>query len=375
MVLIHILAQAAVAAVAPAPQQGVISYGPEFFAAQQPANASEMLGRVPGFSLDEGDAVRGFEGAAGNVLIDGQRPTSKTDGLDEMLRRIPASQVARIDIIRGGAPGIDMQGKSVLANVIKKPGSGFRGLFAVANNHLYDGRNLHGMRLELSGGRGERAWEAAARYGYGNDDGGDLGPQVRVGPTGEILRNSAVTGRSDGLQKTLTGAYEQPLLGGKVRVNGRVFWETWKFQQDNRYLSPAALGTETTDDAYLTRQTELGGRYNRDFGGRTSLELIVLRQTKDRDVTSIFSGQGDTSRFNLQRQGSETIGRGVLKYRLSDRISFEAGGEGAFNALDSQTRLSVNGEDLDLPAADVEVEEKRGEAFVKATWRPAPALT
>jgi hypothetical protein len=57
--------------------------------------------------------VRGFEGAAGDVLIDGELPTSKSDDLESVLRRIPASQVARIDLIRGGAPGIDMHGKVV----------------------------------------------------------------------------------------------------------------------------------------------------------------------------------------------------------------------------------------------------------------------
>src|SRR5262245_20133113 len=119
--ILHLLAQTAGAAVPVAeapPQQGVTSYGPEFFAAQQPSTAADMLQRIPGFSLDNGASVRGFEGAAGNVLIDGQRPASKSDSLQDILFRIPANKVERIDIIRGGAPGIDMQGKTVLANVI-----------------------------------------------------------------------------------------------------------------------------------------------------------------------------------------------------------------------------------------------------------------
>src|ERR1700754_4713 len=130
MLLTTILAQAAAAAVSqpatppPATTQGVISYPASFFTGQQVANAYEMLGRLPGFSLDTGDTVRGFEGAAGNVLIDGQRPSSKSDALDGILQRIPASKVARIDLIRGGAPGIDMQGKTVIANVILKAGGG-----------------------------------------------------------------------------------------------------------------------------------------------------------------------------------------------------------------------------------------------------------
>src|SRR5688572_17592420 len=154
MLIVNVLAQAAAAASPPAAvapqQQGVISYPAPFFAGQQIANAAEMLARVPGFTLDTGDSVRGFEGAAGNVIVDGQRPTSKTDNLEEILRRVPVGQIERIDVVRGGAPGIDMQGKTVIANVIRKSGGGFRGLYAVANNHLWDGRNSYGMRLELS---------------------------------------------------------------------------------------------------------------------------------------------------------------------------------------------------------------------------------
>ena len=83
--LLFVLAQAAAAVGAPADASGVISYPPAFFAAQNPNSALEMVGRLPGFSLDTGDSVRGFEGAAGNVLLDGQRPSSKSDSLDVIL--------------------------------------------------------------------------------------------------------------------------------------------------------------------------------------------------------------------------------------------------------------------------------------------------
>ncbi|MFN9711980.1 MAG: TonB-dependent receptor plug domain-containing protein, partial [Alphaproteobacteria bacterium] len=97
--------------------RGVIAYPPSFFAESQPANAYDMVLRVPGFAFDKGAAVRGLAGAGGNVLIDGQTPVSKTDSLDEILKRIPAGGVERIELIRGGAPGIDMEGRTILANV------------------------------------------------------------------------------------------------------------------------------------------------------------------------------------------------------------------------------------------------------------------
>ena len=77
MLIATLLAQAAAAAApasAPANQTGVVSYPPAFFAQYQPGNAMDMVDRIPGFTFDSGSGVRGYEGSAGNVLIDGARP-------------------------------------------------------------------------------------------------------------------------------------------------------------------------------------------------------------------------------------------------------------------------------------------------------------
>lgn len=380
MLIANVLAQAAAAfsppaAVAP-PPQGVISYPTSFFAGQQVANANEMLARIPGFTLDTGDSVRGFEGAAGNVIVDGQRPTSKTDTLDQILTRIPIAQIERIDVIRGGAPGIDMQGKTVIANVVRKSEASFRGLFAVANNHLWDGRNMHGMRVELSGGDGTRTWEALARYGYGNDDGGQFGPRVRFTPDGTITRQGRHQSESDGLQQIISGAYSQPLLGGRISVNGRLFWDSWKSEDTTQYTVPAGRGVENVVSPYDDFQREFGGRFNRGFGARTQLELVGLRTDRDYHAFDLFTGgDGSTSEFRNERDISETIGRSVLKHQWSSRLSFEAGVEGAFNKLDSHSEAFENAVAQVIPAADVTVEEKRGEAFIKTIWRPASTWT
>jgi len=379
MLFLNILAQAAAAAapeaaVQPPQPQGVISYPASFFAGQQVSNAAEMLDRVPGFTLDDGDSVRGFEGAAGNVLIDGQRPASKSDNLEEILRRVPVGSVERIDIIRGGAPGIDMQGKSVLANVVRKQGASFRGLFAVANNHLWDGRNMHGMRLELSGGDGTRTWETTIRYGYGNDDGGQFGPSVRQAPDGSIIRRAAYQSESDGLQQTITAGYSQPLAGGRLTLNGRAFWDSWKSENTVVFSEPADRVDNITSP-YDEFETEVGARYVRDLGPKTKIEAVVLRNDSDFHGFDLGRYPGRTEDFRYARTYSETIGRAVLKHQRSTTLSFEAGGETALNKLDSHSEFFLNGAAVPLPAADVQVEELRGEAFTKAVWRPTPKWT
>ena len=85
---------------APAPtteadQSGVLVFTPDFFAANRPNTAQDMVNRIPGFSINDGAQTRGFEGAVGNVLINGNRPASKNDTGSNVLSRTPASQVER----------------------------------------------------------------------------------------------------------------------------------------------------------------------------------------------------------------------------------------------------------------------------------------
>ncbi|MFZ3005768.1 MAG: TonB-dependent receptor, partial [Phenylobacterium sp.] len=355
--------------------QGVIRYPPAYFAEQRPSTALDMVQRLPGFSIDGGDDVRGFEGAAGNVLIDGARPTSKTDDIEEILRRIPAAQVAHVELIRGGAPGVDMQGKSILANVVKAKGSGFQGLIALANNHVMDdGRNSSGVRLEASGQAGPGNWEGGIRYGQGIDDGAGPGHGVRLAANGVPLIRSDIDSHGRAYQWVLTGAYETPLAGGKLKVNTRGFWNWYEFNQLDwvKFPAPALESDNYSEDEY---ETELGARYERALGSRMNLELVGLQKLTGADIVSLSRATGSKSDFFLDQKTSESIARGVLKYRQSDSLSFEAGAETALNILESETDQLTNGVPETLPAADVKVTETRGEVFSKAVWKPVSTLT
>jgi hypothetical protein len=135
-----------------AAERGVIAYPPAFFADIRPVSAYDMVIRVPGFTFDKGSTVRGLEGSGGNVLIDGHPPLAKNDPLEDILRRIPADSVAHVEVIRGGAPGIDMEGRSVLANVVRKQVAGFRGsvqpYFDAVSVGVVDGRPVLDLPYE-----------------------------------------------------------------------------------------------------------------------------------------------------------------------------------------------------------------------------------
>jgi outer membrane receptor protein involved in Fe transport len=375
---VSLMAAAAMVAAGPTakaaePAPGVLSYPPSFFAEVGPSNALDMVMRVPGFTFDKGTVVRGLEGSGGNVLIDGQVPVSKNDTLDEMLKRIPASSVARVDVIRGGAPGIDMQGKTVVANVVRKSQAGFHGALQSTAQFIYDNRVLTGGRFEGQWRWDGKLLEMSGVYGRGpNDQIGD-GPRVRITPAGTVLIRSQIDGDAGGERKWLIGAFETPLGGGRLRINGAYMPTPASVEITDRLSIPGGREYEYDTEDKMTG--ELGGRYTHGLGDRSSLEAVFFQQWNNNDTKARFTSPAVDREFEGDKKVTETVGRLNLRRRQSPVLTLETYVEGAFNALESKTSLTSNGVRVLLPAANVRVEEKRVEVSGLATLRATPTLT
>jgi len=363
-----VIAQAVAAA---APAEGVIAYPPAFFADQRPDTARDMIERLPGFLLESGTGARGFEGTAGNVLIDGQRPASKSDSLYDLLGRIPAGKVARIDVIRAGAPGVDMPGKAVVANVVLKKDATLRGHVEVESKPVEDGRNTAGVSGQASGGGDGRKWEVSGTWGRGYY--GLVGPATSETTFATEIRRFVIDAEDDGWIHQATGAYELPLASGSLRVNGRYYRQDIKFEEDARNV--ASGDVRSTDQLNPGDEYELGLRYTRPLSARTTLELVALDQAGDYRIRTAQTSAAGDQRFGLDQDTRETIGRAVVKYGWNPAVSFEVGGEAAHNTLDSLTAFVVNGAAVVVPGANVMVEEGRAEVFGKASWRVSARLS
>src|SRR5206468_1819466 len=107
----------------------ITTYDAAFFAKYAPRTAYDIVQRIPGFTLDlgsnqNGNDVRGFAGTAGNVVTNGQRPSTKSEPLDAFLSRIPASRVKRVEVGAGDLYGADYSSKTQVANLILTEGGG-----------------------------------------------------------------------------------------------------------------------------------------------------------------------------------------------------------------------------------------------------------
>jgi len=330
------------AVVQPAEAQGVTPYPAAFFAEAQPNSAMDMIARIPGFSFDEGDQVRGYGGAAGNVLIDGQRPATKSEGLEDALRRIQASQVERIDIIRGGAPGIDMQGKTVIANVILRQDKPGQWLFAVASGVFQDGRTTPAMRFEGSRKFGERTFEWSALGFNFVDDGAGSGPRRMIDAAGTTLGESQSDETGGGRGYTLKSGIKTPLLDGRAAFNAKLDREHYEWSLNDAFSFPVISRLRVNDD-FIRDEGEVGANWERAFGPKVKFEFTGLIQRRYTDFASSFDDGANDGLFTQQNESGETIARGVLRYTISPTWSVEGGGEMAFNYLDSALDYVENG--------------------------------
>ncbi len=361
-----------VAADAATQQQGVISYTPADFAAARPNTALEMINRLPGFSFDGGDNVRGFAGAAGNVLIDGARPTSKTDGLGDTLARIPIDQVERIDLIRGGAPGIDMQGQTVVVNVIRKKGDTFQQVLSLRSFLFSDtGKTIPGWNYQATRRSGDHQFDLSMGRGISMDDSVGNGWRTTTDAAGNLTLFEDARTEGDGVVHSLRGGYKGPQFGGTLSLNGVV--STDEFKSESNFYTPVT--TEQFVNRSANDRGELGINYTTDLTPDLEWETLGLFKLAvgSLDATGVTSGGSQL--FQVEAEAGERIGRSVLRYSYAPELSFEGGGEIAYNYREQAVALAVNGTPIPLPASDVLVEELRGEAFVQGTWRPSPQWT
>jgi TonB dependent receptor len=370
---ILVVAGAAFASDAPTSAR-INEYPAAFFASAQPYSAFDMLTLLPGYTFSEADSdVRGFAGSAGNVLIDGERPASKRESLETILRRIPAGAVSRIELLRAGANGVDMQGHTVLANVVRADEAESRGSMELASAFYERGLKAPRVAGEFSRRSDERLLEiAAARYRTVDDEHG-AGSRPRVAPDGTSILDSSYRQDEGKRASELAAGYEQRLGIGKLRINGSYRAEDFHadIREDRTF---PVLESSTAVELDEETEAELGLRYERPLGAQLQLELMgITRGSRERETERKDEAES-SSLFEQISDDRESIVRGALR-RAGEEWTVEGGLEGALNTLDSRSQLFENGFAVALPAADVRVEEQRTEAFANATWRMSAAWT
>jgi hypothetical protein len=375
--LVLLAAAPAIAQTAAEASSSVSAYPASFFEANHPTTAYDMISRLPGFSFYSGSQVRGFADAGGNVLIDGRRPTSKSDDLYSILARIPADQVERIDLIRGSTPGIDMQGYAMVANIIQKKTGGQQGALTFESNYA-PGRGLYMpiIQLDQTWKKGERSLSVSFLEGRGVnpfangqhsrlDGAGSGGDCLSICHTPFFARSSSVWGKAEAVLNT-------PLAGGKMELHANINWGQNLYLQAESAATPELTDRLRSSDA--NAQGELGASYEWKPSKATTVTLIGLYQASgDKGRQSYLSDSLQLSRQN--NRYSESIGRVTVQHKHSDLLSVKLEGELAYNFQTSGTRYSNNGVFIPVPAGMTRVDEVRFDGGATASWTLSPKLS
>ncbi|RJY09088.1 TonB-dependent receptor plug domain-containing protein [Aurantiacibacter aquimixticola] len=364
---------------------GARVFTPADFERFAPRNALDMLSEVPGFTLRGEDSQRGLGQATSNVLIDGQRITSKSDGIFAQLERIATDRVERIEIVDGatfGIPGLSGQ----VANVITKP-SDISGQFTYRASFRpkYAEPSFIGGEVSLSGSGETLDWTVAVANGVGRGAAGG-GSSFIFDPEGAIIESRDVRQQFVGDFPRISGNVEWTSHGGTMvnaRANYSRSYQNYREDQDrDRVIGLDA--SRAFENRYRDWGYELGADV--EFGlGPGRLKLIGLeRYTRARSRSdSVFDFADDTpdsgSRFASRSESGERIARGEYAWDMLGG-SWQLDAEAAFNRLDRTAQLFELGPDgefveLDFPGGTGGVTEDRYESILTHSRSLADNLT
>ncbi len=361
------------------------NYDAAFFAPFAPRNALDIAQRVPGFAIDGGNNdIRGFNGAAGNVVFDGARPSSKAESLYTMLERIPASRVVRVELGPGDLYGSEYSGKSQVLNVILSAESGVDGTITGSLSRRWTGQIVPNLSASALIKRGKSSLSLSA--GTDNGDFTDEGTDRITDPvTGELLEKRRKVNHYRPQSPYVSVAYALEQAPNKaLHLNARFQQFSEDFDQVNR-VYPTGEASRN-DRLYLTAQSpgyEVGGDISRPLaGGAIKLVALANRRTRNNLDSAEVRNTGDVVggfEQGSKSQRNETVAR--LNWTRADLGGFtvEAGAEVALNTLDYHNDLFILGpggvkDRIDLPIDNATVSERRGEVYVKAGRQLSKAL-
>jgi len=357
------------------------NYPASFFSKYNPKNAFEMVERIPGFSFDGGTQARGFGGNAGNVLIDAARPTSKSGGLHSVLKRIPANQVIRIEIIRSGSIAAEAQGQSVVANIIRKQ-SGTSGTWA--SNLLQNGSSNAELTLEGTLSSQLGSWDTNLEVAIGNSPDyrrAKLESIKNIGNIEDIYSNATESLASVDRKFILAGEATNNFNLGKLALSARISNDKVKTNTQRSIVVLNPLLNEVTDFNWDLREiddTDVGefgidwAQSIKDWKWRTvglvSVEDRVYKnKTETHDFKEVFR-RGD--RYQQDYLSTEIIARSTLNKVSGSNFKPEFGFEIAKNQLETEYKFS----EIDSPSnsntvsGKIKVQELRGEIFANFNY-------
>lgn len=354
----------------------IVSYEPDYFVKFNPVTLRDMLSRIPGVQevLNKnrrGRGQRGFGNGGDQILIDGKRLAGKSNNVNDQLSRIPASQVAQIDLIRGAASGLDVQSQGLVINIILKEGASKSTTFwRVMGEYTFGHTFIPQFLVSHTGTAGELEYNVSVER---KDDKG-YRPRHEIFYDGDDVE----TGTQDvehvfkfkGFKFTsnVTYSFEG---GAELRLNGLYEPNSFSYHETRAEFGDDADYVEWDRHSDNDRW-EIGGDYNRELGflGH-SKTLFVINSNKENTDVSRLRDFADPAFIYATEDTDATRSEKIFRSSVTPTIAMgqtvEIGGEVAINTFDkvfNRLGRDVGGDPLEIEdISDVNIKENRFEVF------------
>jgi len=370
----------------------IVTYEKAYFEKYSPVTLIDILERIPGvpdiLNRDNnrgpgGGGQRGFGSGGDQILINSKRLSAKSSSIRDVLSRTPASQVERVELIRGAADGLDVQTEGLVVNVVLIEGADSSSLFWKLGG-VYKVNNRITPRFELSykGKTGKLDYTLTAKGGKNRNN---------------FYRDEISFDAND--QQTGTKDLDGEFRVGEVEFSTNL---TYNFENEDVlnlngsfhpiHIENDQFHVETGEDPETLfwdfeenfKIWEVGGDYTTDLGMLGKLKLLFLKkEEKNSDFnTQRFNGLGEQRYlYNdeiIEFQTSEEILRASLTKNLSSSQSLEFGGEGAFNKFRQKFdnfERDVADDPLELTTSNnIKIKENRFEIFAHHNYTISPKM-
>jgi len=378
----------------PTNDESTIVYEADFFAEYSPVSVNDMIDRIPGISLalnnrnNGGGNSRGLGSGEGEILINGQRTTGKSNEGRSQLSRIAADQVDYIEIIRGTSDDMDIRGGGQVVNVVLLDAESRSSISAEVNmDRLHDGTLDPGAKLSYTGQTGAFNYlfhiEAEPRYEN------RLTNESSADPDGALLETRSQENLRNQTEYETSFNLGYQFEKSMVQFNG-LYAESNPPTDITRVINDYTTGTlittlEREDEQRNRNNWEIGGDYEYSFDSGSKYRLLFIVNDRDftytRDRFDVFaeSEVKDLFLFSAGRD-RERIARTSYTFDLGGNQGMELGVEGSQTIRDSDLRLGLSGTGITSDAhgglvpqaisnASSTVEEVRFENFAIHNWQ------
>ncbi|WP_158213622.1 TonB-dependent receptor plug domain-containing protein [Sphingopyxis witflariensis] len=387
-------------------------YPRSFFDPYKPQNAEDMLRRVPGVAaiLDTATAgattqARGLGSGGDQILIGGRRLAAKNQ-IVQMLRRLSAASVERVELIRGTSEGIEVLSEGLIVNIVMVPGkSNSGGSGNLEANFRFGDQGyaaLDGL-LSYSGSFGQFSYTFGAERnawtpigltptGGTNDWSRRFRDEIYYYPDGSVQEKRPQRwsrSHNKAIYTTNLG-YD---WGGGDQIKFNALYQPLRVLEIDetpfiRYASngsTGAMGDELHQRDNRAKLLDLGADFQKRLLGG-SLNVILIRTRTEQDLTDVRNRQIGARYVEVgksvssQNKGEDII-RASYSRALNSGMDLTVGVEGAKNFLDQQldTFFDTDGDDrlelIPFPESFADIREKRGEIFAIHSWKLTSELS